>query len=66
LRARSRHERARGNDERCPPNRYCGRIVIASLVRSLHDWIIFTCPVELPPAKLTSASSCSFSEWVTW
>src|SRR5512133_346699 len=61
-----RGERTGRCDERCPPNPYCGRIVIARLVRSLHDWIIFTCPVELPPAKFTSASSSSFSSSVTW
>src|SRR5262249_61166123 len=66
LRARGAHERARGDDERCPPNRYCGRIVIARLVRSLHDWIIFTCPVQLPPAQLTSASPSSVSLDVSW
>src|SRR5262249_51823318 len=66
LRARGAHAGARAAGQRCPPNRYCGRIVIARLVRSLHDWIIFTCPVELPPAKLTSASSSSFSLCVTW
>src|SRR5204862_4368153 len=64
--ARGGSERAGRDDERCPSNPYCGRIVIARLVRSLHDWIIFTCPVELPPAKLTSASSSSFSSRVTW
>jgi hypothetical protein len=35
------------------PDRYCGRMVSARLVRPVHDWIIFTCPVELPPAMNT-------------